>query len=105
MAENKKAGKPKREIAVALGSSRKAKDVPQVLATGKGEVARSIVERAREKGLAVERDADLAQVLAELDLGEDIPEEVFMAVAEILYFIYEANQEMKLNNPTYDREE
>ncbi|MBF0245162.1 MAG: EscU/YscU/HrcU family type III secretion system export apparatus switch protein [Planctomycetes bacterium] len=82
-------------VAIALGAGRKPGGVPRVLASGKGQLAKSIVERAHERGLSIERDADLAQVLVQLDLGEHIPEELFMAVAEILYYAYELNEELK----------
>lgn len=81
-----------RKTAVAIGGGT---GVPKVLATGRGDVAQRILDWAKEKGMAIEKDADLAQLLANLDMGDSIPEEVYMAVAEILYYIYEVNDGIK----------
>ncbi len=83
------------EAAVALGGSKLGRSLPRVVASGRGELARRIIERAQECGLAVEQNADLAQVLVQLDLGDSVPEEVFMAVAEVLYYVFELNASLK----------
>lgn len=83
-------------LAVALGTEgRRRGEVPRVMAAGKGEMARRIIELARENGLAIEKDTDLAQVLVQMDLGDRIPEALFMAVAELLYYVYEVNASME----------
>lgn len=82
--------------AVAIGAKGFAgSDVPKVLASGRGDMAQKILDWADEQGLTVERDADLAELLVHLNLGDSVPEEVFMAVAEILYYIYEVNDGIK----------
>lgn len=60
---------------------------PTVTASGKGLIADEIVERAREFDVPVVEDAKLAQLLSAVPLGEDIPAELYQAVAEILVFI------------------
>lgn len=87
--------KPRPRTAVALGGSSGMRAVPKVLAAGRGEMARHIVDWAKKSGLRVEKNSDLAEVLQNLDLGDSIPEEVFMAVAEILYYVYEINASIK----------
>ncbi len=57
---------------------------PQVVAAGSGEVARRIVETAREAGVAVREDGELAEALARLRLEAEVPEELWHAVAEVL---------------------
>lgn len=85
-----------RKAAIALGGSGgKIDSIPKVIASGKGDLATKILEWAETQGLTIEKNSDLAQVLSNLDLGESVPEEVFMAVAEILYYIYEVNAELK----------
>jgi flagellar biosynthesis protein len=61
---------------------------PQVVATGAGQVAERIIARAREAGVPVRDDDALAQALAGLDLGQEVPEELWVAVAEVLAWAY-----------------
>ncbi|KTG17480.1 hypothetical protein AUR63_09370 [Guyparkeria sp. XI15] len=64
-------------------------DVPQVVATGQDELARRIIETAREAGVPDVEDPMLARALAQIDLGDRIPEPLFRAVAEVLsYALY-----------------
>jgi len=51
--------------------------------------------RKFEAGVKVRQDADLAQMLAAVDIGADIPVEAFAAVAEILSYIYQTNAEIE----------
>lgn len=76
---------PRRAIALSYDGT----DVPQVVATGQDELARRIIEVARESGVPAVEDPMLARALAEIDLGEHIPEALFRAVAEVLsYALY-----------------
>jgi flagellar biosynthesis protein len=61
---------------------------PQVVAAGKGHLAAQILERAREAGVPVHRDPELASALAQLSLGDEIPEAMWKAVAEVLAWAY-----------------
>ena len=61
---------------------------PQVVAAGKGHLAASILERAREAGVPVHRDPALASALAQLSLGQEVPEAMWTAVAEVLAWAY-----------------
>jgi flagellar biosynthesis protein len=49
---------------------------PRVVAAGRGHVAASILERAREAGVPVHQDPELADALASLALGQEVPEEL-----------------------------
>lgn len=76
---------PRRAIALSYDGS----DVPQVVATGQDELARRIIETAREAGVPDVEDPMLARALAQIDLGDRIPEALFRAVAEVLsYALY-----------------
>lgn len=79
------------EIAVALVYEPGSDGAPRVVAKGKKALARRIIEIARENGVAIERDADLAQLLSAIDLDREIPAEAFAAVAEILGYLYRVN--------------
>lgn len=64
---------------------------PKVTATGRGWIAEKILDVAFAHGVKVREDADLAEILAAVDLDEEIPVEAFIAVAEILRYVYAAN--------------
>lgn len=81
----------RRQIAVALHYDRRATGLPRVVATGTGGVAAQILEAAFAAGVKVREDADLAEILAAVDLDREIPLEALAAVAEILSYVYRAN--------------
>ena len=83
---------PPRQVAVALGYTPPRDRAPTVLAKGQGTVAQRILAIAEEQGVPVREDRDLVQVLKAVDLGAAIPEQLYAAVAEILAFIYRANE-------------
>lgn len=60
---------------------------PKIVATGRGQVAEKIIEKAREADVPVHEDAKLAGTLSKLDIGEYIPPELYEVVAEILVFV------------------
>jgi flagellar biosynthesis protein len=61
---------------------------PQITATGTGYIAERIIEAARAAGVPVRSDPGLAKALAALDLGAEIPEAMYKAVAEALAWAY-----------------
>jgi flagellar biosynthesis protein len=77
-------------VAVALQYRRAQDPAPRVVAKGGGEIAQQIVELARQHGVAIREDADLVQLLSAVELDTEIPVEAFIAVAEILAYIYRA---------------
>lgn len=85
-----KGGRPaRRPAAVAL--SYDGRDLPRVVATGRGHVAEQILELAFANGVRVREDADLVEILAAVDVDSEIPMEAIVAVAEILTHVYKAN--------------
>lgn len=88
--------RPKSPIAVALDYKQPdgrvdPKRGPRVAATGRGAVAEQILQIAFAKGIPVREDADLAQILATLDVDSVIPVDALSAVAEILSYLYRLN--------------
>lgn len=79
----------KRQVAVAL--SHDQGEVPKVVASGYGATAERILELAFAAGVKVREDADLAQMLAAVEIDAPIPLPCFEAVAEILNYLYQAN--------------
>ncbi len=63
-------------------------NVPRVVASGVGEIARGILKLAEDNDIPIKKDDDLVDILSKLDVGENIPEETYRAVAEILAFLY-----------------
>ncbi len=74
--------------AVALKYERGKDGAPKVTAKGRGIVAEKIVEIAREAGIPILEDKNLVEFLISLDLGEEIPPELYKVVAEILAYVY-----------------
>ena len=79
--------KPARRRATALRYEQ-GEPAPQVTATGVGLVADRIIAAAREAGVPVRHDPALAEALAALDLGDDVPPALWTAVAETLAWAY-----------------
>jgi flagellar biosynthesis protein len=61
---------------------------PEVVATGRGLIAERIVAAARDAGIPIREDAVLAEALAVLEVGTQIPQELYRAVAEALVWAY-----------------
>jgi flagellar biosynthesis protein len=80
-------------LAVALRYEPGALAAPQVTAKGRGDVAERILKLADRHGIPVRRDEDLLQLLSLCDVGEDIPEDLYQAVAELLAYLYCLNGE------------
>ncbi len=79
-------------VAVALHHAPNAPAAPRVVASGRGFAAERILELAFANGIKVREDADLAEMLQAVGIGDVIPFAAFSAVAEILAYIYRANQ-------------
>lgn len=77
--------------AVALGYGPRQHNAPTVLAKGQGQIAEKIIQIALDEGIEIHRDADLIQILKAVDIDSEIPLEAFAAVAEIISYIYQAN--------------
>ena len=63
-------------------------DAPEVVATGRGEIPSKILAAAEEAGVPVRRDPALVEALGKLDVGQAIPPELYIAVAEALVWAY-----------------
>ena len=83
-----------RKEAVALKYDKTKQNAPQIVAKGKGLIAEEILERANEHHIPVHEDGSLVELLGKLNINEQIPEELYQAVAEVFAFIYKADQEV-----------
>lgn len=78
----------KQKLPVAIALEYDEENAPVVNAKGTGELAERIIEIAKENNIYLQEDKELIQILAELDLGDEIPEQLYKAVAEIIAFAY-----------------
>lgn len=84
-----------RRIAAALGYDPNKADAPKLVAKGQGELAERIIALAKEHDIPIREDRDLITVLAKLDLDQEIPPELYRTIAELLAFVYRANNKYK----------
>jgi len=78
---------PPRSLAVALHYDRDRKGAPRVVAKGSGAIGEKIIEVARANNIPIEENEALAGALSHVELGDEIPEELYKAVAEVLIFV------------------
>lgn len=83
------------KLAVALKYDKESGEAPKVVAKGRGEVAKNIVERGKESGIKSVENPLLAKDLMMLELQEEIPEALYQAVAEVMAYIYRLDSESK----------
>ena len=81
-----------RQVAVALKYDAEADLAPKVVAKGFGLLAETIKRIARESGVPIREDEGLAGALARLQVNQEIPPELYTAVAEILAFIFRMDE-------------
>ena len=74
------------DTAVALRYS--GRGAPRVTAKGEGELAQKILEIAEQHGIPLHEDNELVRLLAQIDIGEEIPQSLYVAVAEVIAFAY-----------------
>lgn len=78
---------PPAPLPLAIALEYDGTGAPRVTAKGAGDVARRIVETAREYDVPVEQNHLLAQALSKVELDEQIPEELYRATAQIIAFV------------------
>lgn len=77
----------RRQLAVAL-AYRNHDQAPKVVAKGRGLIAQAIIERAKEHGVFVHESEDLVGLLMQVELDQNIPPQLYLAVAELLAWLY-----------------
>ena len=92
--------KPKQAVALEYDPQNEA---PTVIASGRGELAERIIEKAKESNIPIHKDDKLANTLSRLEIGDMIPPERYEVVAEILVFVDSMDKikaKMKQDTPT-----
>ncbi|WP_275659045.1 EscU/YscU/HrcU family type III secretion system export apparatus switch protein [Shewanella sp. Isolate8] len=64
------------------------KSAPQITAKGEDLVAEEIIAIAKEAGIYIHQDANLSNFLQKLEIGEEIPKELYLLIAELIAFVY-----------------
>lgn len=77
----------KRKSAIAL-AYQAGDSAPKVVAKGRGLIAQAIIERAKQHGVFVHESEDLVGLLMQVELDENIPPQLYQAVAELLAWLY-----------------
>ena len=86
---------PRRKRAIALRYDKEAGGAPKVTASGAGVVADRILELARESGVPVRDEPALVEALARLELEQEVPPELYAAVAETLVWAYDLDRKRR----------
>ena len=73
--------------AIAL-AYRQTDAAPRVVARGKGLIAEEIIARAKEHGVYVHESPELVALLTQVDIDQSIPPQLYLAVAELLAWLY-----------------
>jgi len=87
------------DLAIALKYDKEKDQAPRVVAKGLRFKAEKIRALAKEYGVPVMRNVPLANALYRVEVGQEIPEELYDAVAEVLNFVFALQQEKETAQP------
>jgi flagellar biosynthesis protein len=79
--------------AVSLQYNQGSDRAPKVTAKGQGWLADKIISMAQEQNIPIKKDKDLMELLEKVDVGQEIPEEFYKIIAELLAWVYDLNKE------------
>ena len=88
----------------AVGLLYDGQGAPRIIASGRGRTAEEIISLAREHEVPLQENPDLANALIDLPLGEEVPEALYIAVAEVLSFAYLLSGKTPPNAPEKPRQ-
>lgn len=87
-------------VAMAYGSGDGA---PKVVAKGRGLIAQAIIERAKQHGVYVHESAELVGMLMQVELDRQIPPQLYVAVAELLAWLYRLEHAEHPTIPAFEK--
>ena len=85
---------PKRQSALAISYEKNKDSAPVIVAKGKGTIAERILQIAKDNNIPIHHDPDLIEVLSKLDLGQEIPTDLYKLIAEVLVYVYKSNNKI-----------
>jgi flagellar biosynthesis protein len=86
--------KEKMRKAAVLKYKHQIDRAPQLVAKGKGMVADRILEMARKHRIPIQSDPALVEVLSQLDIDQEIPPDLYRAVAQVLAYVYRVSKKL-----------
>jgi len=86
------------KLAVALKYEDDGENAPVIVASGRGEIADRIIQTAKDIKVPVYEDSSLAQVLVSLEMGTEIPPELYQAVAQVIAFVWGLDRKYSAGN-------
>jgi len=81
----------KKISAIAVNYDKDIDAAPKIVAKGKGVLAEKIIELAQKNNIPLYEDKDLIEILSKLDIGQEIPSEMYKLIAEVLVYVYRSN--------------
>jgi len=78
----------KREQVTTVALLYDGENTPTVTAKGSGHIAEEILKIAQEHNIPLHEDAELAQLLSQLELGDEIPRALYVTIAQVIAFAY-----------------
>lgn len=94
-------GRDKQGLAVALKYA-PGDRAPRVVAKGRGLIAEEIIARAKEHGVFVHESPELVTLLSQVDIDDHIPPALYVAVAELLAWLYQVEQKGNDAKPPHE---
>jgi len=70
---------------------------PKVIAKGKGEIAKKIIEKAKKYDVPLFQNEEMANMLLNVDVGEEIPPKMYEAVVEVFIWLYKLEEKAQLS--------
>lgn len=96
----KKTDQAPKKSAIALKYDQEAGKAPLIVAKGMGEIAENIIKLAQEHDVHIHESPELLEVLIRLELGDEVPEALYRAIAEVIAFAYSLKQDNSPVNQT-----
>jgi len=84
-----------KQKAVALRYDKEKENAPRVVAKGEGKTAESIIKIAELNDLPIKKDADLIELLSNVEIDKEVPEALYKVVAEVFSFVYKVTKNKK----------
>jgi flagellar biosynthesis protein len=79
------------------------KGAPKVVAKGRGLIAQAIIERAKQNGVYVHESEELVGMLMQVELDQQIPPQLYFAVAELLAWLYKLEHAQAPDIPAFEK--
>ena len=83
--------------AVAMKYKAYEDNAPKVIAKGSGEIAKKIIEKAKEYDISVFQNPELTDMLMNVEVNEEVPAELYKAVVEVFIWLHKTEQKAQLS--------